>query len=142
MNTPLLQTKQWQSPLPDRPCDQHIQSTRRMSLTVKRPSTKGSTFQLFCLRCDRSDDSGSALLRPRLAASGLNLISGPAVTRQFSSALFRPRLEIPESSFARNLRSRTCVHMISLLAHAHCTMTQPSKFRLILNTAAWPSRVQ
>ena len=28
-------------PLPDRPCAQHVQSTRRIRLTVKRPSTKG-----------------------------------------------------------------------------------------------------
>jgi hypothetical protein len=38
---------QWQLLAPDRPCAQHVQSTRRMSLTVKRPSNKGLTFQLF-----------------------------------------------------------------------------------------------
>jgi hypothetical protein len=38
--------QQWQPPLPDRPCAQHVQSTRRMSLTVKRPSTQGLPFQL------------------------------------------------------------------------------------------------
>ena len=42
-----LSTKQWQPPLPDRPCDQHVQSTCRMSPTPKRPSTKGLPFQLF-----------------------------------------------------------------------------------------------
>jgi hypothetical protein len=31
-------TQTMQPPLPDRPCAQHLQSTRRMSLTVKRPS--------------------------------------------------------------------------------------------------------
>jgi hypothetical protein len=38
--------QQWQPPLPDRPCAQHVQSTRRMSLTVKRPSTQGLSLQL------------------------------------------------------------------------------------------------
>jgi hypothetical protein len=58
----LLPTKQWQPPLPDHPRAQHVQSTRRMSLTVKRgvevtelstnkqhnlsPSTKGLPLQL------------------------------------------------------------------------------------------------
>jgi hypothetical protein len=36
-----LPTQQWLFLAPDRPCDQHVQSTRRMSLTAKRPSTKG-----------------------------------------------------------------------------------------------------
>jgi hypothetical protein len=38
-----LPTQQWLLLAPDRPCDQHVQSTRRMSLTVKRLSTKGLT---------------------------------------------------------------------------------------------------
>jgi hypothetical protein len=46
INTLLLPIKQWQSLLPDRPCAQHVQSTCRMSLTVKRPSTKGLLLQL------------------------------------------------------------------------------------------------
>jgi hypothetical protein len=41
-----LSTQQWLLLAPDRPCAQHVQSTRRMSLTVKRPSTKGLPFQL------------------------------------------------------------------------------------------------
>jgi hypothetical protein len=40
----LLSTQQWHLALDDRPCAQHVQSTRRMSLTVKRPSTEGSLF--------------------------------------------------------------------------------------------------
>jgi hypothetical protein len=37
---------QWQLLAPDRPCAQHVQSTRRMSLTVNRPSNKGLSLQL------------------------------------------------------------------------------------------------
>jgi hypothetical protein len=36
---------------PDRPCAQHVQSTRRMSLTVKRQSTKGLPFVGLEERC-------------------------------------------------------------------------------------------
>jgi hypothetical protein len=41
-----LTTQQWLLLTPDRPCAQHVQSTRRMSLTVKRPSNKGLPFQV------------------------------------------------------------------------------------------------
>jgi hypothetical protein len=41
-----LPTQQWLLLAPDRPCAQHVQSTRRMRLTVKRPSTKGLPFLL------------------------------------------------------------------------------------------------
>ena len=41
-----LSTQQWLLLAPDRPCAQHVQSTRRMRLTVKRPSTKGLPFLL------------------------------------------------------------------------------------------------
>jgi hypothetical protein len=41
LDTPFFQPKTMA-----RPCAQHVQSTRRMSLTVKRPSTKGWPLQL------------------------------------------------------------------------------------------------
>jgi hypothetical protein len=46
INTFLLPTQQWLLALDDRPCAHYVQSTRRMSLTPTRPSTKGSTFLL------------------------------------------------------------------------------------------------
>jgi hypothetical protein len=37
----LLPTQQWLILAPDRPCTQHVQSTRRMSLTVKASVNQG-----------------------------------------------------------------------------------------------------
>jgi hypothetical protein len=44
-NTFPFPTQQWHL-VPDSPCAQHVQSTRRMSLTPTRLSTKGFPFQL------------------------------------------------------------------------------------------------
>ena len=46
-------TQQWLLAL-DASCAQHVQSTRRMNLTVPRPSTKGFTFLL--VKEENSDD--------------------------------------------------------------------------------------
>jgi hypothetical protein len=51
-------TQQWLLLAPDRPYAQHVQSTRRMSLTVKRPSTKGSPFLLLLRHAPSSKRQG------------------------------------------------------------------------------------
>jgi hypothetical protein len=63
-----LSTQQWLLLAPDRPCYQHVQSTRRMSLTVKRPSTQGSTFQVVM-----SPPSNHVCSTARLAARPVDL---------------------------------------------------------------------
>ena len=56
---------------------------------------------------DSSDDSGSALLRPRLADSGLYLIFGPATCDQtVRSALFPAPLRYLIDSICASLRSQ------------------------------------
>jgi hypothetical protein len=56
-NTFLLSTQQWHLALDDRPCAQHVQSTRRMSLTVKRPSSK--CYHFCCVEVTESSESSA-----------------------------------------------------------------------------------
>jgi hypothetical protein len=61
-NTLFLPIQQWLLLAPDRPCAQHVQSTRRMSLTVKRPSIKGLPFQLMTPLVALADSSPTLIL--------------------------------------------------------------------------------
>ncbi len=55
----LSSNQQWLLALDDRPCAHNVQSTRRMSLTPTRQSTKGSPFQLeFWVRFPNERNQG------------------------------------------------------------------------------------
>ena len=75
------------------------------------------------LLSDSSDDSGSALLRSRLAGSGLYLISGPEISQsvlRFSDPALRshrfhlcePTVRIPPED----------LYMLSISSHPHTTL--------------------
>jgi hypothetical protein len=78
---------------------------------------------------DSSDDSGSALLRPRLADSGLYLIFGPATCDQtVRSALFPAPLRYLIDSICASLRSQNPtsgpLHILYRIAPAHYSVAR------------------